>query len=355
MTTLLTPVSTPPNRALPQLRSEVSRLTHRRLYRVLALLLLAGIVVVSAVAFINASKSPDAPPEAQAAYEEALKNWQRDFDLNKQGWQACVDGLAAEESVELNCGPEPDLVRDGPRPEYFYSDPRYDATVNLPVVIVAVTMAVAALAFVLGASSGGAEWSSRSMTLQLLWEPRRFRLLSLKWLALGLVTAATAAVAMMLALTLGAVTAWLRGVADVADGAFDNGIYGELAGAAGRGVLLVVIAASFGYAIAMLVRNTGAALGTAFVYLLFVENALRIALIRFGSEAFMLTTSSVAFVVPGGVEVPGRQTQEQLADGFGTETTVVQLTNGRALLTVLVYLTVVAVPAVLSFTRRDVA
>jgi hypothetical protein len=59
-------------------------------------------------------------------------------------------------------------------------------------------------------------------------------------------------------------------------------------------------------------------------------------------------------VVPGGLEVPGRQTQQQLVDGLSTETTLVQLGNGRALLTVLLYLVVIAVPAVLSFTRRDV-
>ena len=35
-------------------------------------------------------------------------------------------------------------------------------------------------------------------------------------------------------------------------------------------------------------------------------------------------------------------------------TVMVELTNGRALLTLLAYLAVLAVPAVLSFTRRDV-
>ena len=351
MTTLLTPLSTPPNRAVPQLRSELSRLTHRRLYRALALVLLVGIILVSGIVFLAAGRSAVPPPDAVAQYERELQNWDKQFPQYQRGWDQCVAQLPEGESVDRQCGPAPDYERDKPQRDWFYSDPRYDTSQGLPAVAIAVTMAGAALAFVLGASSGGAEWSSRSMTLQLLWEPRRLRLLTIKWLALALVTAATAAVAMATGLAMGAITGWLRGIPD---STLPSGFYGELAGTAGRGLVLVVIAATFGYAIAMLVRNTGASLGTAFVYLVFVENAVRIGLIRFGSEAYMLTTNSVAFVAPGGLEVPGRQYEEQLNGGLETVTTMVQLTNGRALLTVLVYLTIVAVPAVLSFTRRDV-
>jgi hypothetical protein len=359
---VFTPESTPANRVVPHLRSEVSRLSHRRLYRVLALLLLGGIVVVSVVVFFRSSSTLDVPPDVRATYQRDLDTFQRDFPNMVTSWEQCVAQTPTGEDPDMYCGAKPDIVRDRPRLEWYFSDPRYHASQNLPDVLVAVTMAGAMLAFILGASSGGAEWSSRSMTLQLLWEPRRLRLLTLKWTALGLVTAATVAVAMALGVGLGAATASLRGTWE----GLDSGITGsngqpvgdfwpQLMGTAGRGVLLVVITGSFGYAIAMLVRNTGAALGTAFVYFAVVENAIRIAFMRFGSEPFILSTNAVAFVVPGGIDVPGRAT---LVDdgGGGTyyQNVMVHLGSGRALLTLLVYLTLLGVPAVWSFTRRDV-
>jgi hypothetical protein len=361
--TLLTPQSTPPNRVLPHLGSEVSRLTHRRLYRVLTLILLAGIGLVSVVAFLNHGTNQDVPEEAQAQYERELQRWDRQFADIQQGWEQCLTEVPEGESSVNYCGPEPDFERDKPRLEWFYDDPRYRAADNLPAVVLSVTMAAAMLAFILGASSGGAEWSSRSMTLQLLWEPRRLRLLSLKWTALALVTAATTVVALALGVALGAVTASLRGTWEGVDAglSMDGGevlgdFWPQLLLTAGRGTLLVVLAASFAYAIAMLVRSTGAALGTAFVYFAVVENAVRLALSRFGSEPWMLSTNALAFVIPGGLEVPGRELSpgevDESADYIGA--VVVELTNGRAFLTLLAYLALLAVPAVLSFTRRDV-
>lgn len=359
--TLLTPQATPANRALPHLRSELSRLLHRRLYRVLALLLLGGIVVVSVVAFFQHHKTFDATPEARAQYEQALRNWDRDFKSMQQGYQECVATTPAGQNPEEYCGPAPDYERDKPQLSWFYADPRYLPEDNLPVVVIAVTMASAMLAFILGASSGGAEWSSRSMTLQLLWEPRRLRLLSIKWLALALVTAVTTVVALAVGLALGALTASARGNwGGIKDGLSMNGedpqpFWSTLAMTAGRGVVLTVVVASFAYAIAMLVRNTGAALGVAFVYFAVVENAVRIAFMRFGSEQWMLSTNSVAFVVPGGVDVPGRFVEHQDPGGGSyTDTVMVHLSNGRALLTLLCYVLILAVPAVYSFTRRDV-
>lgn len=359
--TVMTPESTPANRVLPHLRSELSRVTHRRLYRILALLLIGGIAVVSVIAFFQHQREVEVPAQARAEYERALRNWERDFESMQKGWEQCVAELPEGATVESYCGPAPDFERDKPQLEWFAADPRYLAKDNLPVVVIAVIMASAMLAFILGASSGGAEWSSRSMTLQLLWEPRRLRLLSIKWLALALVTAVTTTVALALGLALAAATASMRGSWDgVADGlSMDGGtsqpFWPALFAAAGRGVVLTVVVASFAYAIAMLVRNTGAALGVAFVYFAVVENAIRIAFLRFGAEQWMLSTNSVAFVVPGGLDVPGRIVEHQEASGdMWTETVMVHVSNGRALLTLLVFLAVIGIPAVYSFTRRDV-
>jgi len=57
-----------------------------------------------------------------------------------------------------------------------------------------------------------------------------------------------------------------------------------------RGLLLATVAATIGYAIAMLVRNTGASLGVAFVYFVVVDLT--------GGPAAKLRGISVAYTMP---------------------------------------------------------
>jgi hypothetical protein len=284
----------PTQKFLPLLRSEISRLTHRRLFRALVVLLVAGIALISSIVFF--------------AHHAAT-------------------------------------VRQSP-------DQRYLAYQAIPIVIMATSIATAGLAFIIGASSGGAEWSSRSMTLQLLFEPRRLRLLCVKWLGLVVTTAAVAGTALALSVGFAAFTASARGTWDDRYALLDtmrDSFGQQMLQMAGRGILLVVISATAGYAIAMLVRNTGASLGVAFVYFVVVENGVRIALSKYGTEPFMLSTNALASVFPGGFEVPGRSA------GEFAEQPVVHLDNLRATATMFGYSLVLAMGAAWSFTRRDVS
>jgi ABC-type transport system involved in multi-copper enzyme maturation permease subunit len=350
----LSPQPVRANRFLPHLASELSRLGRRRLFRALALLLLGGVVLVSGGVFALSHKTQDVPAGAQARYERELERFERNFPAMVQGWQQCAATTPEGERVEDYCGPAPDRVRDAPRLEWFYDDKRYEGASTLPAVVGTVIVAAALLAFVLGASSGGAEWSSRSMTLQLLWEPRRFRLLCVKWIALVVVSALTALVTLAVALALAVLTVALRGTPDKADGRYDPGFWGDLAGIAGRGLVVVAMAATFGYALSMLVRNTGAALGVAFVYFAVVENAVRIASIplKVYPEKFLLTTNGVSFLSKTGLDVPNGDPALSTASGLPL---MFHLSHVWSLLTLLVYLAVLCVAAVWSFTRRDVA
>jgi len=190
------------------------------------------------------------------------------------------------------------------------------------------------------------------MTLQLLFEPRRLRLLAVKWVGLVLSTTVLAAVAMTVAVGIGVITANLRGTWDQRFAPVDE-LRNELAQTmllmGLRGLVLVAAAATIGYAIAMLVRNTGASLGVAFVYFVVLENGIRFAMMRYGSEPYMLSTNAVAFLFPGGLEVPGEQT------GPYNESTTVDLTNLRSFITLMVYTAALSLPAAWSFSRRDVS
>jgi len=329
----------PTHKVLPLLRSEMSRLTHRRLARVLAVILLGGIVVISTIVFFVHSKQLGATEQLESNRAE-----------QQRIWLDCADRVSDPDRIERSCGREP-ATQSLQRFDWG-EDPRYKAYELLPVALIGAAVASAGVAFLIGASSGGAEWSSRSMTLQLLFEPRRLRLLAVKWVGLVLSTTVLAAVAMAVAVGFGVVTANMRGTWDqrfapVDELRSDLGQTMLLMGL--RGLVLVVIGATIGYAIAMLVRNTGASLGFAFVYFVVLENGIRFALMRYGSEPYMLSTNAVTFLFPGGLDVPGAHT------GPYNESTDVPLNNLRSFITLMVYTAVFSIPAVWSFTRRDVS
>ena len=330
----------PTHKFAPLLRSEVSRLTHRRLFRVLVLVLFGAILVISTIVFFAHNNEP-------AASTGAIP---RSIERAEAQWQDCVKLLPRDQSVQEHCGPEP--INQSFNAYDYGPDPRYKAYEALPVVLIGTAIAAAGVAFLMGASSGGAEWSSRSMTLQLLFEPRRLRLLCVKWLALVLSMAAVAAAAMAVSVGLGALTASARGTWDdqyaLVHELRDNLLNGMLT-MGGRGLILVMLAATFGYALAMLVRNTGASLGVAFIYFVVLENGVRFALMRYGTEPFMLSTNAVASVISGGLDVPGA------AKGRWGELSSVHVSNLRATASMLTYCVIISIPAAWSFTRRDVS
>ena len=338
-----TTMARPTHKVLPLLRSEVSRISHRRLLRVLALLFLAGIIVVSTVVFFT-HRSTAGSTTAELQQNQAAE---------QLFWEQCTAGRDPLQA-QRRCGPEPSQQ---PLQQFDRGgDKQYRGKEALPIALMATVITAAAIAFIVGASSGGAEWSSRSMTLQLLWEPRRLRLLTIKWLGLLVVTVALAALAAALALGLAAASASTRGTWDsqVPREFGDRPLEQLLLLMAGRGLIFVAVAATVGYAIAMLVRNTGASLGVAFIYFVLVENAVRIALIKYAPEPYLLSTNSVAFLIPTGLDVPGRETSSVGPGGVFSETVNVHLTNARALATMLLYTALLALPAAWSFTRRDV-
>lgn len=325
-----------PNGVLPQFRAELSRLTHRRMLRVLAALLLVGIVAGTVIVFTQTSKS------AGEGLERAQRQLAAQIDRESQNWDQCV----AQTPDARECGPDP-RGPDGPQLDWFYTDPRFGAELNLPIGFITVSFAGAAIAFLLGASVGGAEWSSRSMTLQLLWEPRRLRLYAIKLMSLLLAVMAITAVALLTILAASAVVVSLHGFWDGTDADF----WQKMIGLGLRGTGLSALTATIGYSVAMLVRNTGASIGVAFVYFAVLENAVRLGFARFGPDQYLLSANAAAWLVPGGVEVPG----PRVGTGDMSYANSVLLTNGRGLIALICYGVVLSAPALWSFRQRDVS
>jgi hypothetical protein len=182
-----------------------------------------------------------------------------------------------------------------------------------------------------GASMVGAEWRAGTMTTVLTWEPRRVRVAVAKLAAAG-VLAFLIAVLLLGVFCLALVPAGVRGSREGTDAAW----FGGLVGGVLRGGLLTSFAAVLGASVAMVGRNTAAALGGAFAYLMVGENVLRAWkpwLVRW------LIGENSATVLLGGTP----------------DAAPFQRSVAVALATLALYVGVLAVAAVASFRARDVS
>jgi hypothetical protein len=272
------------------LTSEVVRVWHRWLFRILAVLALAVILVASVIAFVVHSKTIGA-------------------------------------TGAFGSGKPPYVARD------------LLAPVGLSVMI-----GMAVLGFIMGASVGGADWSSRSMALQLLWEPRRLRLLLSKWFGVLVAVGILTVVAWVVAVACSALTASMRGSWT----GMDHQAWHDVWDFTARGAVLLVIAVTLGYALAILVRNTGASLGVAFVYFAIFESVVSGVLARFDVFRVMFMPNVGAWITPDGLDIPSGRAA---ADGSYAN---IHLSSVHGLSVLLVYVLVLGIAAIWSFTRRDV-
>lgn len=273
------------------LRAEVRRFTARRFIRVLLLLAVVGYLIVTPLVAVTQFAKPSAAGLVEARQRinriVAEQNQQRDECL-KQPVPAKAAGVPADEM----CGPP--ASPDSFDVAQFVGKRPFQLRSALPAGALAMGAAVAALAFVFGATYVGAEWSSRSMVALLFWEPRRVRVMAVKLGVIAAAAVALAVVAQGVWLASAELMARTRGSTDGLPAHF----WSQLVAQQGRSTLLVVVAALLGFGIANLVRNTGAALGVGFVYFAVVETAIRG--FRPGWQQWLLTDNAVALVSRGG-------------------------------------------------------
>ncbi|MGY1858355.1 ABC transporter permease subunit [Modestobacter sp. SYSU DS0290] len=325
------------------LRAELHRFTARRFIRML--LATAALVWVGAlvIGLLNYS-SPS--PERLAAAEQQR---QEQIEASTLGRAECLEQVPADAGMtpEEWCGPpvqESDFSID-----QFISPPPFSFADSGATGAAAVGLLGAALAFLIGATFVGAEWSSRSMTNLLFWEPRRSRVLGAKAAVVAAASVVLGVVAQVAWLAMAGI--WQGVVGDGRD--LPEGFWSELAGAQGRGVLLTLFAGLIGFGLTNLVRNTGAALGTAFIYVLVVETAVRA--LQPAWQPWLLTNNVTALALPDGLTVNIDQGERIDAQGNVywemTEYLITHLQSG----VVLAVVTVLVVGAgVVLFGRRDV-
>jgi ABC-type transport system involved in multi-copper enzyme maturation permease subunit len=188
------------------------------------------------------------------------------------------------------------------------------------------------LLFVLiGAMAMGAEWPNRSITMSLTFEPRRTLLLASK-LAAVIVVAFVATILLELILLLFMLpAAAFRGTTEGIDAAW----WADYLGAVSRAGFVSVFGATLGLSIATIGRNTGAALGVAFLYFAILEQLLRV-------------------WQPGWAEWLIGENMGIVASGSGDEFGYQDRTAASAAIVLLVYGALIYLGAQTFFRRRDI-
>ncbi len=277
------------------LRAETHRFGARRFIQLLlALDLIAYLVIVGLVGTLHFGRVTDADrAQAQRQLDQIVTE-------QKQYYDECLKsprppGVPADAPPEVWCGMPP--TPEGMPVEQFLPHTPFVFADGVPVGLILVTSAVAALFFLIGATWIGAEWSARTLMAQLFWETRRLRVLGAKLAVLtGAAVAATGVVALI---WLG--TARLLAATRGSMGTLPAHFWSDVAAQTGRSALLVVWAALLGFAVAHLTRGTGAALGVAFLYFAILEPAVSAFLPRV--TPWTLGTNITALIAPGGTKV----------------------------------------------------
>ncbi|MFI5493248.1 ABC transporter permease subunit [Actinoplanes sp. NPDC051859] len=227
--------------------AETKRFTKRRFTRffVLGLVLVLGAISVG-MFFTNQKSTPEV---VAAAEKEAEASFQRDLAM----------------SVEQNkiCAIQPECTQWTPTREDYQAEWYMPSTFNFKKHFGAMATTLAALlavlAFVLGASFVGAEWSSGGMMNLLLWRPQRIKVLSTKLAALLVVLTGITVVLSAVWTGIFAVIANLRGTLDgMTSGAWQSMLLMEL-----RGLVLVLVFGAVGFGLASIGRHTAVAMGAA--------------------------------------------------------------------------------------------
>ena len=141
---------------------------------------------------------------------------------------------------------------------------------SMPDVPLGTAFPLVVIGWLLGASSIGAEWHAGTLTTLLTWEPRRVRVALTKAIA-AVVSVFLLTVVLQALLAAGlSLAASLNGSA-----AGSEGWLSETAAIALRVSALAALAGAIGFAFAAVGRNTAAALGAGFAYVVVIENLVR--------------------------------------------------------------------------------
>jgi ABC-2 type transport system permease protein len=309
------------------LRSEFLRARSRRLVPMLIVAGLIGIVVGLTIAAVYADKPTSTEiAEAQARYDKEVQRCLSGRYLGPSG-QLPVGYDSLEEFCHDNSGPYVDgvLLRD------------------LDAILQGIATFVILLGTLLGASLGGADWTSDTMTTLLTWEPRRVRVFFARALVVAVFVAATT-------LFLQAVFSGVYALVTATRGStafLPTHFWTDVASTIGRVSVMATALGLVAYVVAMIGRSTVASLGALFGYLILFEGV--IAGFRPSVQGNLLVRAASVIVS----HVPIVDYSHDVSYGSNAQPPIL-MDVPRAWMVVGVYLVILAAVSLVQYRRRDV-
>jgi ABC-2 type transport system permease protein len=271
-------------------RAEFGRLFARRFVQLMLVLLVAafGITVATTLVGSHRPSSQELVQARQRVDQERIKN--------EEWYNGCLAEKQLGTDSDLEIYPED---CEGARPIETQANSGLQGVFIFerqirPLVQFLIGFLVL-FAFLVGASYIGADLTSGGMTNLLLWRPQRMTVLGTK---LGTLLGAVLAVSVVAAVVyLGAF--WLVAVVNGVTGRLGGEFWGWLSLTTGRGLVLILLGAALGFAIATLGRHTAAALGVIAAYGVFWEGGARVVMEIIStsrSSQWMLSAHVAAFM-----------------------------------------------------------
>ena len=277
------PAPATPARTGSLLRAEFHRFRSRRFLQVLL-----GLAVLGWLAAVVIALTEVGVPDA-GDFAEARQRIEQEVAAQEGFRQDCLDQSGGSEAA---CGPP--LRASDFRVEDFLTRSPFDFASAGQAGALGFGGAATVLAFLVGATWIGAEWSTRSLVALLFWVPQRLRVMAAKITVLVVAIALFAAIAQLAWLAMAGILTARAGSGNP----LPDGFWADLVAVQGRSVLLAVLVGLIGFGLANLTRNTGAALGIGFVYFSILETAMRI--LRPTWEPWLLSNNAVGLIIPGG-------------------------------------------------------
>ncbi|MGC4877087.1 ABC transporter permease subunit [Micromonospora sp. DT43] len=277
-------------------RTEFRRLTKRRFSRYMTLL---GLLVLAAVVVgvfftnqkIDAGQLAKAERQADQQYQDQVR-WAEQERVNCE--QAKTAGTPNDGRYPDDCSVISPPSRDQIDAKWFLPS-TFNFRETFDATLIPFAAILALVGFIVGASFVGAEWSTGGMMNLLLWRPKRLTVLFTKLAAL---------LTGILAVTLPAAVLWFAGFWAVATfrGSTEkmtSGAWQSFALTGLRGVALVLVLTTIGFALASLGRHTAMALGGVVAVMVVFQFGLGI-LLEMASvqwaEAWLLPTYLLAWM-----------------------------------------------------------
>ncbi|MEU4336778.1 ABC transporter permease subunit [Micromonospora lupini] len=277
-------------------RTELRRLGKRRFSRYMTLL---GLLVLAAVVIgvfftnqkIDATQLARAERQADQQYQDQVR-WAEQERVNCE--QAKTAGTPNDGRYPDDCSVISPPSRDQIDAKWFLPS-TFDFRETFDETLIPFAAILALVGFIVGASFVGAEWSTGGMMNLLLWRPKRLTVLFTKLAAL---------LTGVLAVTLPAAVLWFAGFWAVASfrGSTEkvtSGAWQSFALTGLRGVALVLVLTTIGFALASLGRHTAMALGGVVAVMVVFQFGLGI-LLEMASvqwaEAWLLPTYLLAWM-----------------------------------------------------------